>query len=280
MRIVLSAAIALSLIPPPASGSEAPGTPLYENDIWSDGQAEVSTYDALMPHYGQLYPSQVAMIYVKEPFRTDKRVKSDLASGPQIEPAIKFNYQIATRTGSYTYQQMLSAFWTVHDRALQKWTLSHHEACGSTFKMGIPENKKLELTYHSYWDGEGSGKLIIPLPENAWIYEELPFRLRAVAATRSQVTIPIHLFSPIIRSKLGRPAFRPATVIWKDDLPHTVFEIQHHGGTDTLVFDRKFPHVLREWKQAGGAILKLIDSQRLAYWEKHQPTDPPLIPGK
>lgn len=272
--------VAFLLVQNPTWASEPPPPPLYENDIWNDGKAEVSTYDALMPHYGKLYASRVAMIYVKESFRTDKRVKSDQPSGPQIEPAIKFNYQISTRTGSYTYEQMLSAFWIIQDQSLSKWTLSHHGACGNTFKMGLPNDKTLELTYHTYWDGEGSGKMIIPIPEKAWFYEELPYRLREVAATRSQDTLPIHLFSPVISSKLGRPGFRPATVIWKDDLPNTVFEVQHHGGTDTLTFDRKFPHVLREWKQAGGAILKLIDSQRLAYWQNHQPTDPPLIPGK
>jgi hypothetical protein len=282
MRSLLPAAFILTTALCTTSQADRPHQPVFKNAIWDDGRAEVSIYDALIPHYGKLHPSKVSMIYVKEPFNTQSLVKSDQPTGPDISPAIKFNYQISTRTGSYTYEQMLSAFWTVADRSLRKWTLSHHEACGNTFKMGIPEKKNIGLTYHTYWDGEGSGKILIPKPkeEQAWFYEELPYRLREVTATRSRDSIPIQLFTPVIHSKLGRPVFRAATIVWKDDLPNTVFEVQHHGGTDTLVFDRKFPHVLREWKQAGGAILKLIETQRLAYWEKHQPTDPPLIPGK
>lgn len=253
---------------------------LYQNSLWDDGQAEVSLYEAAMPHYGQLYPSEVAMVWVKEPFRTDTRVKSDQPAGKNIEPVIKINTQISTRTGNYTYEQMHSGFWAVADGRSLKWTVSHHEACGASFKMGHPEEASLELTYHTYWDGEGDGILQMTLPENAWYYESLPYRLREYAAARSRETLSIHLFSPVIRSQLGEPAFRPATVIHKEELPHTVIEVRHHGGVDTLTFDRNFPHVLREWKQAGGGALRLIESTRTDYWNHHDLDDPPLIPGK
>jgi len=252
--------------------------PIFTDSYWDDGKAEVAVYDAMLPHYGTTYPSNVSLLYVKEPFRTDTRVKSDRGSGENIVPVIKSNMIISTQTGSYHYEQMHSSFWEISSQTLLKWSLSHHEACGATFKMGIPDTDILKMIYHTYWDGAADGELSIPIPENSWHYEELPYRLRMRTASREKDSLHIHLFSPVIHSQLGTPGFRPATIIWKDDLPHSVFEVRHAGGVDVLTFARKFPHVLIKWERADGGSLKLKEMVRTAYWNKHRPTDERLMP--
>jgi len=83
----------------------------------------------------------------------------------------------------------------------------------------------------------------------------------------------------VIGSKLGNPAFAPATI---RVLPAAAdgsirMEVSHAGGVHRFTFQKAAPHVLALWTRPDGSSLKLRKSLRLDYWNHHSPGDEKLL---
>ena len=124
MRIILGAAIlacAITLnfsscssgIPLPDPATKA--APRYDAafwETWGDGFAEVSTYELVMPRYGEPRDGESIMIFVSETFSESQRVKADAGRHSKADefPVMKLNWQKNFQTGIYDYSEMLSSF--------------------------------------------------------------------------------------------------------------------------------------------------------------------------
>jgi hypothetical protein len=240
-----------------------------EAPFWDDGQAEIAVYKAERPHYGQLYPSEITYYLVKEPFNPKEKVKSNTPEGDGVVPAIKLNQVITTPTGTYTYQQMHSAFWSKKAGTLLKASLSHHEACGSSYKEVLRSGDQFHYLAHTYWQGQSRVERSIALSSTTWWQDELPFQLRRLVADDQPLPEPIFLIPTMIHSKAGATGPKPAT-LQRDGFTVTV---THVGGKDQLTFDPEWPHIMTSWKQADGTRLTLKKHLRLDYWNHHDPDD-------
>ncbi|MEM6883665.1 MAG: hypothetical protein AAF571_01440 [Verrucomicrobiota bacterium] len=186
---------------------------------------------------------------------------------------IKLNQVITTPTGTYDYQQMHSSFWSKDSGRLLKFAMSHHEACGATYKQGVLSESSLVIKGSTYWQGQSQIHETVPIASNLWLYDEIPFRVRLLLADQIPAPENVQLIPSSIHSQAG--SFQPAPATLSIDA-YTV-TITHTGGTDVLEFDPQWPHVMTSWQQADGESLKLEKTLRLDYWNHHSPGDEKLL---
>lgn len=271
---LLLPAAALAL--PPTAPAGSPFSPaVFQDSLWDDGKAEYDVYDALEVREGAARTARVVHLIVKEPFNRRLRVKADRP--PSID-VIKMNQVVDVPTGAYGYHQMHSSYWERGTGALLKFSMGSHDSCGNTFKEGWIDGGALRLLFHTYWDGEGDGETKFAVPARGMFYDELPGKIRTLARFEpAQYTIS--LFPSVIGSKLGSPAFMPATIRVLPPGPDGSIrvEVSHAGGVDRFTLQKAVPHVLALWSRPDGSTLKLRKSQRLDYWNHHAPGDEKLL---
>jgi len=178
-------------------------SPFLTAPFWDDGKAEIAVYEAERFHYGQLYPSEIIYYLVKEPFSLKEHVKSDSSEGDEVIPAIKLNQVLTTPTGTYTYQQMHSSFWSKNNGTLLKASLSHHEACGMSYKQVTRSGNRFDFLAHTYWEGQSRVEREIHLPKTTWWQDELPFQLRRIVADDHPLPQTLFVIPSMIHSKAG-----------------------------------------------------------------------------
>jgi len=200
-------------------------------------------------------------------------VKTDNYRDPSAISVIKLNQVISTPTGTYDYQQMHSSFWSKDSGNLLKFSMSHHEACGSSFKQGVLRNDSFVIQGATYWEGQSEIKDKLSIQQNTWFYDELPFRLRQMLADRASAPENLQIIPSTIHSKAGSFLAAPAEL----KLDGFTVTLSHAGGTDVFQFDPKWPHVMTSWEQADGESLKLQKTLRLDYWNHHAPADQTLV---
>ena len=124
---------------------------------WSDGAAEVSTYQLTQPRYGELRSGELQLIYVTEPFSRSRHVKVDRYQPDDLDHtiALKLNIVESWRTGVYEYRVMTSHFLDARDQlAPLKVTFSSQEWCGITYEESRWTPNALNQTIRSYFEGE------------------------------------------------------------------------------------------------------------------------------
>lgn len=248
----------------------ADATPFLAHPRWDGGTAEVSLYEAREVRYGTPRNATVTHYLVKEPWNNARNVKSDTPSGRDV---LKLNQVASVPTGIYRYEQMHSLFVDRTSGTLVKFSYSHHDACGNTFKMGLAKDGTLALTWHTYWDGEGDGTSSLKWPDGAHLYEELPLLVRRWAAEKPSLPRTLRLLNPQMTSRIGTPGTALARASVQSTGGLFRFTIEHPGGKDELEVDEPFPHLLRSWKRPDGSSLRLRSSEMTAYWQRNRPED-------
>lgn len=248
-------------------------------DYFDQGLAEFNTYEAVIPRYGEPRKASVVHVWVKEPWDAEKGVKA-AGEKPSDFEVLKLNQIISYPTGMYRYEQMWSGFWRRDTGALVKYTLSHHEACGATFKRGDLRDGKLLYQAHSYFEGEGEIRREQKLPSDAVFYDELPLRMRVVVAGGLKEG-QMNLLRSIIDGRASRDDTPAASATWlaikptKEGEPGqtTMIEIRHAEGVDRMTFESVKPWKLLRWEQASGSLLVLKESTFVDYWNRNRNSD-------
>lgn len=251
-----------------ASSLPAQFTPgLLQNDsYWADGKAEFDFYDARIMRDGQPRQCEVLHIALREPFDPKQWVKVDDWKKPGVVPVVKLSQILNVPMGIYFHQQMHSTFWRIDNGQLLKWSLTHSDGFGNTFKEVRRFGDQLAFNWHTYWDGTADGSENITPPADGYFYDELPLRVRTIDFSKPSGEFEIQLAPSVIHSKKDTIAFKPAKVSFTASERKIDISIQHTGGTDKFVLDGNFPFLLREWSAADGSQLKLKNSLKVDYW--------------
>ena len=250
---------------------------LLTSDWLDQGKAEFNVYDATVIRYGHPREATITHVWVKEPWDAKRGIKWDGEGQGDFE-VVKLNQIISYQTGLYRYEQAWSGFWKRGTAGLVKWSLSHHEGCGNTFKQARIAHGKADYVHFSYFEGEGDGRREIDVPAGAVFYDELPLKLRLTAAHGLTDPVTLPLFPTVIHSKAGPMEPAPATIRQtRRGRGEVEFEVQHAGGTDRLVYETKIPFKLLRWKQADGGKLTLRKSLFTDYWNQTRPGDEKLL---
>ena len=148
------------------------------SEIWNDGNAEVSTYQARDVKYGIPRTSRATLIVVAEDLSSEKLVKAGEPAGERrTQRVLKLNHVRSIPTGVYVYQQMLSVFLGADGLEPVKLTVSSHEWCGNSFVEWRSDRDLLSI--RSYFESVADRDLALK-PGPAIFYDSLPLKLRSI----------------------------------------------------------------------------------------------------
>ena len=308
MRIILGAATlacAITLnfsscssgIPLPGKAAKAPQR--YDAsfwEVWGDGFAEVSTYELVMPRYGEPRDGESIMIFVSETFSDSKRVKADPGRHPKADefPVMKLNWQKNFQTGIYDYSEMLSSFLglgAIGGRppgTLTKLTFSRQEWCGQMFAQVLFDPSRIRVSGSSYFDGDADLSQTLELQPEGISEDGLAFWARGMAAPflkpGESRDVP---FLTSLRS--ARDAHQPLAwsrinltrnaTLQKLETPAGEFEVETfsaqlaNGKGFVFFVEKDSPYRIIRWQYTSGEAAELIASERVKYWELNRPGD-------
>lgn len=240
---------------------------------WDDGLAEVAVYAAERVVYNKPRQFEYTLITVKEDFNRAFNVKTDDYTRSDLFPVLKVNAFARIPTENYPYHYLTSLFFTRENPiTLHKLTNSSQEWCGNTFKEINATGGSFAYTYHSYWDGQGSGQ--IKLDKNALFEDQLPYTLRSLRfAPGLTFQAPVYEFQQT--SRATRPQINQATFTVTPNSDPTMAEaawlVTVQFATDKQSqywFAKKAPNLLLRQKSSDGRTLELQNVRRYAYWQR------------
>lgn len=260
---------------------------------WSDGQAEMQSYDFKQMRYGELREGTAVAIFVTEPFDVVQRVKVDRETDSSTI-VLKLNLVQDFSTGVYDYNLMLSAFVNLKGRdqfatgELLKASFSSQEWCGHVFSQLLPHSEYAELMTLSYFEGEEQRSTRITTSAQTLSEDALFHWARglSVPTVTPGKTLPIQLLRSLKESRLQhRPTEEISAVLevaaetemLKVDAG--AFQVRRKSiqREDGLRWDfyveSAFPHRIISWKKSDGEVASLIKSVRMSYWQLNRNTD-------
>ena len=246
-------------------------------DFWFAG-AEISSFELSQSRYGENHPGHAELIFVTEPFLTNKQVKNESGKSDSTD-VLKLNALTTFNTGIYSYRTMTSTFRPIDlgkfPHAL-KSTTSIQDWCGQAFQQTNFRNGKWNLQLRSYFEDAGDRDITIP---GAYLEDELWITLRL-----DPKKLPIGNFDAIpgavfIRFHHKPIAIEKANAELERKGEHSVYTISYPGMKRTLAiaFDTEFPHIIRSWTEktsTGTTTAKLTKRiMNSDYWKLHDPAD-------
>ena len=239
---------------------------IQNNSYWGDGKAEFSIYDAQIVRDGQPRQSEVTHILLREVFDPKQFVKQEGQPRPDSIAVLKLNQIFHIPTGLYLCQQMDSNFWRVDNGQLLKFNLTSNDGVGNAYKEGRRAADVMSYEYRTYRDGMSLGSEPVALPQNAWFYDELPFRVRTFDFRKPNGEVEVQLAESVINSKKDKFEFKPAKLSFVSTEKSINVSVRHAGGMDEFRLDSEFPYLLREWTAADGTHLKMKRNLKVDYW--------------
>lgn len=263
---------------------------------WGDGRAELSSYQLTTPRYGELRDGHAVFIFVTEDISRETRIKVESAAIPKAErvPVIKLNKAMKFNTGIYPYSVMTSTFSAVEAEPgrppLQPMKISFtaQEWCGHVFQMLVPQERRVELTVHSYFEGEGDQHVAIDLPADAVYEDNLPIWIRElrgeVMRAGEQRNVAILPAMWVLRSRHRDAAFEKGWIkkeqgetVSIDGRPLATWKWRWQVGdrTETYWVEQAYPHRILKFASTDGTTGEWLATIREPYWRLNSNDDLP-----
>lgn len=257
--------------------------------LWGDGKAELAGYDLTYSRYGQLRKGTAVSIFVTENFSNSLRVKADPGKHPKsdVYPVIKLNLIQDFPTGLYDYNVMTSSFIRASGSGGNpiKVSFSAQEWCGHAYAHLKFHKSAIDLTSHSYFDGEADQQIKLPYPPNGISEDALFHWARGLASPvlGPGQSIKIKLLRSLAHSRLKHQPLKwvNATLQFsanpeKITVPAGTFEVDlltcklADGFAWKFYVDRHNAYRrIIQWETRAGDKGTLIKSKRLPYWRLH-----------
>lgn len=257
---------------------------------WSDGRAEVASYELTTPRYGELRQGVAVTIFVKEVFSAAERVKAETHTGAREGqyPVMKLNLIEDFQTGIYDYNVMLSSFVALKPLGKRptgspsKASFSAQEWCGHVYHQLLFNEDTIQEDLHSYFEGEADASRQLPYPEDGLSEDFLLFWARGMAlpglAPGEKKKVPLLLSLKTARFSHVPLAWREAELsrsLESEELsvPAGTFQVEvfsakvEGGESHTFWVEKAFPHRIIKWEKSNGERAVLIASERIKYWE-------------
>lgn len=279
--------------PPPIDSSRAP---VFDQDfwaVWSDGNAELSSYDLAVPKYNAPRKGVAIAIFVTETFSNSARVKADPGKHPKEDefPVMKLNLMRDFQTGVYDYHEMLSAFVALQPvnrhpaGSLVKASFGSQEWCGHVYSQLLFDAAGIRYTSHSYFDGEADQDLTLEYPGDGLSEDALWLWARGMArptlAPGETLAVPFLMSLAVSRDRHLPVAWKPVALsrsasAKKIRVPAGEFEVEEYTaesswGKRIFRVETKAPRRVIEYEATGGEKASLLKTARMKYWELNQP---------
>jgi hypothetical protein len=231
--------------------------------------------------YGEIHKGDAVLIFVTEPFLTDKQVKLDSGKSPSAISVLKLNLTKKFYTGIYPYSLMTSTFSPVdfQKQRTLKVSSSTQEWCGQTYSQLNFRNNGYHALLHSYFQDEADQDLNL---KATWLEDELWTRIRLAPET-----LPVgdlEMIPALQFVRLGHVDLKvePATATRKRDGKMEIYTVQYKNlkRTLTIRFDATFPYAIQSWEEKSpggfGPNAPILTTLLLDYWNKHNNAHAPL----
>ena len=219
-----------------AENTEAPGpdrektrlSPEFKS-YWYAGEAELTSYALKQARYGELRDGTAVLVYVTEPFLSDKQVKANRKNEESVS-VLKLNATKKYLTGIYPYSIMSSTFYPVdNDRHALKVSNSVQEWCGQVYAQ-LNNRDDFEVMAHSYFESEADQDLNLP---KTWLENEFWTILRI---DPSSLPVGEHQVVPSFEYiRLGHIPFKAVTA-----------QLANSVNGDSATYTVSYPEIRRE----------------------------------
>ncbi|MFM1931085.1 MAG: hypothetical protein RL226_388 [Bacteroidota bacterium] len=252
---------------------------------WYNGLGEVNTYALSQARYGELRTGEAVVVFVTEPFDTEKHVKSDREDANDVR-VMKINHVKKFLTGVYPYSVMTSAFTPINASSYEhplKATSTAQEWCGHAFLQLNNRDKHWKVQQNSYFEMEGDREFSLDeciLEDGLWT--ALRIDPEKLPQGKHQV-IPGLTYLRFSHNEVKSYEAELTLVSNDDEYVYSVF-YPALGRTLRLYAGKDFPHPLTRWEETyvdgWNASAKeltstgtLIHSEQLPYWELNNNAD-------
>lgn len=257
-------------------------SPLFADkvrDYWFSG-AEISSFNLSQSHYGKSHPGHAELIFVTEPFLTNKQVKDESGPKDSSTDILKLNALTTFNTGIYSYRTMTSTFRPLDleefPHALKSNT-SIQDWCGQSFQQFnlLENNWNIEL--RSYFETFADKNLKLPeahLEDELWITLRLdPKKL----PTGEIDVIPGTIFTRLNHQPTKAFEATATLDLSRDKIATYTLAYPSLGRALSIGFEKEFPHIIRAWTEVTpkgktiAALRKRITN--VPYWNLSDPKD-------
>ncbi|TDI78598.1 MAG: septum formation inhibitor Maf [Caldithrix sp.] len=255
------------------------------NKYWYAGKAEITRYALDQARYGEIRKGDAVLIFVTEPFLTDKQVKHEFGDSKNSVSVLKLNSIKKFYTGIYPYSMMTSVFTpvAVSKQPTLKVTSSSQEWCGQTFMQLNNREGKIEALLHSYFQSEGEQNFKL---DAALLEDEVWTRIRL--APESLPTGKIEIIPGLQFARLRHTPLKveKATAKLSTAGELQVYTIEYKKLKRKLVikFEKDFPHRIIAWEESQmsgyGPSAKMLTTRAVKthsilsdYWSKNRLSD-------
>ncbi|MFQ5752247.1 MAG: septum formation inhibitor Maf [bacterium] len=255
------------------------------NEYWYGGKAEITRYALDQARYGEMRKGDAVLIFVTEPFLTDKQVKHEYGDSENTTSVLKLNFTKKFYTGIYPYSMMTSVFTPVDvtSQSTLKVVSSTQEWCGQTFMQLNARDDKLQAQMRSYFQRENDRDFEL---KSALLEDEIWTRIRL--APRTLPTGNIELIPGLQFARLGHASLEiekaRASLTQEDGVQ--VYSVQYIDLKRklTIKFEKDFPYQILEWEDEHmsgfGSRAKMLTTRAVKthsiksdYWTKNKLSD-------
>jgi hypothetical protein len=261
---------------------------------WFEGKAEINHYTLSQNRYRDLHPGEAVLVFVTEPFLTDKQVKNDQGQKNNSTTVLKLNNIQRFTTGIYDYSVMTSVFTPEELKRFPhslKVTSSSQDWCGQTFMQINQDKENYKVEMRSYFENEGDQNLSLP---QALLEDEVWTRLRM-----GPDALPlgaVQVYPSAMYTRLMHKPFKTYTAEAKlakyegNEIKGNNLKVYQLNFPELerkleIVFQDKEPYLIEGWmdshpalldKQMRQTIAKRTHTLLEAYWQKNNLKDLPL----
>jgi hypothetical protein len=255
---------------------------------WHQGKGELTRYSLEQARYGEIHKGEAVLIFVTEPFLSDKQVKLESGKSPAAVSVLKLNLTKKFFTGIYPYSLMTSVFSPVdfQKHRTLKVTSSTQEWCGQTYSQLNLRDNGYKALMHSYFQDEADQNLTL---KGTWLEDEIWTRIRISPETLPQGNLEMVPALQYVRLGHVDLKVEPATAQIKREGKTQVYTLQYKNLKRSLIirFDAAFPYTIQSWeeKSPGGfkpdapmLTTRAVKTHGLMldYWNKNGVADAPF----
>ncbi|GAB4443718.1 MAG: hypothetical protein OHK0011_25950 [Turneriella sp.] len=256
---------------------------------WNAGKAELTRYELKQARYGQVYPGEMIVISVTEPFRTDRQVKAESAEGARhAVNVLKVQQMRRFATGIYDYALTTTSFrpFSSEPAAALKVTGSAVDWCGHAWLQLNRKGERFAVESRSYFEDPGDAEYNVSavLSEDE-IWQLI--RINPSALPVGQMSVIPALVSARLRHRAVQVETAKAELndfarLAQSEYTLTFAQGQSDERQVAFLFEREFPHRVLEYRErysdvigSGGKSGKLTSVARLKktilspYWQLH-----------
>ncbi|MEQ8519387.1 MAG: hypothetical protein RLN79_02885 [Cytophagales bacterium] len=264
--------------------SPSSGITTVDMNYWYQGKAELNSYDLKQSRYGEIHKGHAVLIFVSEPFNTEKQVKADRPANSPSTNVLKLNFTKKFSTGIYPYSLMSSVFTPINQNEYSntlKVSTTNQDWCGHTFMQLNLDKDKYRIEQFSYFESEGDKQTEI---KKVLLEDEIWNLIRLQSGNLPEGNLEIYPSTQFIRLKHKKNEIVRARAKLQKSNKINTYTLEYEDRSLSIDFSSDPPFKILGWTETylnnEGAETEnltttatLKETIMLDYWNKNSVAD-------